>query len=338
MADEIDSSQKGDDALSRMRKIEERYRTLIDNVDVGICIAKMKFDENNRAVDYLIVDGNAAYERHTGLINTIGKWVSEFAPDLERSWFDTYGHVALTGESVQFENGAVPLGNRWFEVEAHRVGEPGDHEVAILFTDVTSRRAAREHQKLVNHELAHRMKNFVAIVQSMVTQTLRRSSSMPEAEKAIGGRLQAFARAQDVLGEEILDGANIVDIVASAIAPHQTETYRISVHGPSLELSARRALGLSLGIHELATNSIKYGALSVPSGTVSIEWEIVDGSFRFEWIERGGPPVVSPSERGFGSRLIENVIGANFDGQSTLHFEPSGVRFVLASDADPQAA
>jgi two-component sensor histidine kinase len=332
MTDEIGDAPGNDILSSRMRKIEERYRTLIDNVDVGICIAKMMFDENNRAVDYLILDGNAAYERHTGLFNTVGKWVSEFAPDLERHWFDIYGHVALTGESVQFENGAVPLGNRWFEVEAHRVGDPTDHEVAILFTDVTSRRAARENQKLVNQELAHRMKNFVAIVQSMVTQTLRRTKSISEAESAIGGRLQAFARAQDVLGEEILDGADIVDVVASAIAPHQTDTNRISVDGPSFELSARRALGLSLGIHELATNSVKYGALSKENGTVSINWMISDGSFRFEWTERGGPPVTLPSERGFGSRLIENVIGANFEGKGTLHFEPPGLRFVLTSD------
>ena len=333
MTDEIGDAAGYDNLSSRIGKIEERYRTLIDNVDVGICIAKMRFDENDRAIDYLIVDGNPAYERHTGLFGTVGKWVSEFAPNLERHWFDTYGHVALTGESVQFENGAIPLGNRWFEVEAHRVGDPTDHEVAILFTDVTSRRAARENQKLVNQELAHRMKNFVAIVQSMVTQTLRRTKSISEAESAIGGRLQAFARAQDVLGDEILDGANIVDVVASAIAPHQTETKRISVDGPSFELNARRALGLSLGIHELATNSVKYGALSNKNGTVSIHWTISDGSFRFEWTERGGPSVTPPSERGFGSRLIENVVGANFDGKGALHFEPSGLRFVLTSEA-----
>lgn len=316
------------DLSSRMRSLQDRYRTLIDNVDVGICIAKMKFDENNRAIDYLIVDGNAAYERHTGLYGTIGRWVSDFAPDLERHWFDTYGQVALTGESVQFENGAMPLGNRWFEVEAHRVGNPEDREVAILFTDITEKRAERENQKTINRELAHRMKNFVSVVQSMVSQTLRQTDSTEEAHRAINGRLLAFARAQDLLGDEILNGADILEVVASAISPHQTHDDRITVSGPSFRLSARRALGLSLALHELATNSIKYGALSNDIGAAEVEWRVTDSAFKFFWRERGGPTVVFPKSRGFGSRLIE-IVGANFDGNADLDFAPNGIIFRL---------
>jgi len=314
-----------------MRSLEDRYRTLIDNVDVGICIARMKFDENNRAIDYLIVDGNLAYERHTGLYGTVGRWVSDFAPDLERHWFDTYGHVALTGESVQFENGAVPLGNRWFEVEAHRVGNPADHEVAILFTDITAKRAERENQKLVNRELSHRLKNFVSIVQSMVTQSLKNAESMESAHAAISGRLLAFARAQDLLGDEILNGADIIDVVQSALSPHQTEDHRIKITGPGFALSARRALGLSLALHELATNAIKYGALSNEFGTVDIEWALADNTFEFRWDEKGGPPVMAPNVKGFGSRLIETIVGGNFDGKGELDFAAEGVSFRLVS-------
>src|SRR5690606_37134235 len=111
-----------------------------------------------------------------------------------------------------------------------------DHEVAILFTDITARRAEKEQQKIVNRELAHRMRNFVAIVQSMVSQTLRQAKSTDDAFDAINGRLIAFARAQDVLGEESLDRADIVDVVHSAVLPHQTEDGRIRITGPAFEL------------------------------------------------------------------------------------------------------
>lgn len=318
------------DLSSRMSSLERRYRTLIDNVDVGICIAKMKFDDNLRAVDYFILDGNSAYERHTGLYGTVGRWVSDFAPDLERAWFDTYGNVALTGTPARFELQAVPLGNRWFEVEAHRVGNPEDFEVAILFTDVTDKRAERESLQTINRELAHRMKNFVSIVQSMISQTLRRSVSTQDAQKSIEGRLLAFARAQDLLGDEILNGADILPVVLSSISPHQTQDERIKISGDAFALSARRALALSLALHELATNSIKYGALSNEVGQVDLTWQFDDNRIDIFWRESGGPHVVAPTSRGFGTRLIE-IVGANFDGISHLEFAPDGLVFHLSA-------
>lgn len=320
---------------ARMRQMEDRYRALIDNVDVGICIAKMKFDNDNRAIDYLIVDGNAAYERHTGLYGSIGRWVSDFAPDLERHWFDTYGEVALTGQSVKFENGAMPLGNRWFQVEAHRVGAPEDREVAILFTDITARRQDREQQQIVTRELAHRMKNFVAIVQSMVSQTLRQAHSIDEAYEAINGRLVAFARAQELLGPQNIHSADIVTVVESALLPHQTDDQRIRIIGPTFELSSRRVLGLSLTLHELATNSIKYGALSCDTGTITLQWDVSDQGLQLTWIEEGGPRVTQPTGRGFGSRLIKTVTQSSFGGTSDLVFEQTGVRFTLTAPPEP---
>jgi two-component sensor histidine kinase len=320
---------------ARMRRMEDKYRALIDNVDVGICIAKMKFDSDNRAIDYLIVEGNEAYERHTGLHGSVGRWVSDFAPDLERHWFDTYGEVALTGNSVKFENEAMPLGNRWFQVEAHRVGAPEDREVAILFTDITARRRDKEQQQIVTRELAHRMKNFVAIVQSMVSQTLRHATSIEEAYDAINGRLVAFARAQDLLGPENIDSADIVAVVMSALLPHQTEDERIRMVGPTFELSSRRVLGLSLTLHELATNSIKYGALSCDTGTITLQWEVTDQGLQLIWTEQGGPSVEKPLGRGFGSRLIETVTQSSFGGTSNLAFEQTGVRFTLNAPPEP---
>jgi signal transduction histidine kinase/CheY-like chemotaxis protein/PAS domain-containing protein len=120
---------------------DDRYRTLLNTIDTGFCIIELRFDDSERAVDYRILEGNPAHERMTGLYGTAGKWVSEFAPQLERHWFDTYGRVALTGEAVRFENAAVSL-SRWFDVQALRIGDPGDHRVAVLFNDISQRRQA----------------------------------------------------------------------------------------------------------------------------------------------------------------------------------------------------
>ncbi len=117
------------------------YRTLLGTIDTGFCVVQLRFDDAGRAVDYRIVEGNPAFERMTGLYNSAGKWVSEIAPGLERHWFDTYGRVALTGTAERFENAAVSLGC-WYDVQALRIGDPGDRLVAILFNDISQRRQA----------------------------------------------------------------------------------------------------------------------------------------------------------------------------------------------------
>ena len=125
----------------RLADSEARYRTLFDAIDAGFCIVEMRFDAEGGAVDYRFVEVNPAFERHTGLGDAAGRWVSELVPGLEQSWLDAYGEVALTGRPARFESGAVAMG-RWFDVHALRIGEPTRRRVAILFTDITDRRAA----------------------------------------------------------------------------------------------------------------------------------------------------------------------------------------------------
>ncbi len=127
-------------AEEALQASEARYRTLFETVEVGFCILKMQFDAEGRAVDYLIEQANPAFAQQTGA-DVAGRWVSSFAPDLERHWFDRYGRVALTGEPAHFENYAAVFG-RWFDVRAHRVGDPRDHRVAVFFGDITARRNA----------------------------------------------------------------------------------------------------------------------------------------------------------------------------------------------------
>lgn len=195
--------------------------------------------------------------------------------------------------------------------------------------------------KLLNRELAHRMKNTLAMVQSIISQSLRGATSIPEAAATIGARIQTLAKAQDVLTGMSVTAAEISAIAKTAVAAHVDDDNRIAINGPQVYLSAQQALGLSLAIHELATNTTKYGALSRPEGRVSISWDNqADNSFTFNWLERGGPPVTEPTRRGFGSRLTERVVSDLFQGQAAIRFEPAGVAFSLlgklhnASDLD----
>ena len=129
-------------AETALRQSEERFRTILETVEAAFAIVEVKFDEDDRPIDYRFVEANPAFERHSG-VNLQGKWVTEFAPDLEQFWFDTYGHVAKTGESANFENYASNF-ERWFDVRAISVGDPADRQIAIFFSDVTERRNAEE--------------------------------------------------------------------------------------------------------------------------------------------------------------------------------------------------
>ncbi len=132
---------------------EARYRALFDAVDSGFCVVEMRFDAQGRAVDYRFIEANPAFATQTGLNDAVGRWASEVVPGLERSWFDTYGEVARTGQAVRFESGSVALG-RWFDVHALRVGQPEQHRVAILFNDITDRRRLENHLEATAQERA----------------------------------------------------------------------------------------------------------------------------------------------------------------------------------------
>ena len=122
---------------------EARYRTLFEAIDSGFCILEMIYGEDGRATDYRFVEANPAFERQSGLVDAVGRRIREFAPDLEEHWFERYGHVALTGESMRIEGEVAPLG-RWFDINAFRVGAPDQRRVAVLFNDVSARHKAED--------------------------------------------------------------------------------------------------------------------------------------------------------------------------------------------------
>ena len=138
-------------AFERLRRSQDRFRTLLETMETAFAIVEVKFDADDRPVDYRFVEANPAFERQAG-VNLRGKWVTEFAPDLERFWFETYGRVAWTGEPANFENYANTF-ERWFDVRAIRVGDPADRQIAIFFNDVTARKAAEASLRRLNDTL-----------------------------------------------------------------------------------------------------------------------------------------------------------------------------------------
>jgi two-component sensor histidine kinase len=200
--------------------------------------------------------------------------------------------------------------------------------VLVVCRDVTSEHMAREALSLINEELKHRVKNTLAVLSAVATQTFRDQASKADLKK-YQARLAAFGRAQDLLTAANWASAPLEDVISTALIPYRTGDGRFAVSGPALVVKSRQALALSLAIHELATNALKYGALTVASGQVSITWTSEDQEgkpkFVFVWQEMGGPPASKPAAVGFGSRLISRVLQDDFGGSVEVSYGSSGL-------------
>jgi len=212
------------------------------------------------------------------------------------------------------------------------IGPDGEVEaIAGSTRDVTERKRHEQHLQLLINELNHRVKNSLAMVQSITRQTFRNAQNIIDAGEKIEERLLALAGAHDVLTRENWHSADIHDLVQAAADLHGEGGQRFDIQGAPCRLDPRRALALAMALHELGTNAAKHGALSGPDGRVRVEWgqRQVDGEdvIELEWQERDGPPVQPPAQRGFGSRLLERGLKHDLGGDVELTFEPEGLRY-----------
>jgi two-component sensor histidine kinase/PAS domain-containing protein len=204
----------------------------------------------------------------------------------------------------------------------------------VTLTDITARKRAEDQQTMLVAELNHRVKNILAIVNSVAGQTVRASPSLASFSTAFSGRIKALALAHDVLTRTRWIGIGLNELLTAVLEPHRgVDQARVTLQGPPVLLPAQAVMPLSMAVHELATNASKYGALSVPQGTVAIDWTLRnDGTPRVDitWIERGGPRVEPPGGSGFGTKLIDRVVGYDLDGKASLAFDSGGLRAVLS--------
>jgi two-component sensor histidine kinase len=227
--------------------------------------------------------------------------------------------------------------------DALRLARPQDGRKATSARRnlATTRAAAAQPMaaELKVQELNHRLKNVLSLVQALVNQSFRAAADSESAHRAINGRIAALARSHDILCQPDPAPADLADIVADTIQVHAgagAQAFRI--HGTSLALRPETTLFFTLALHELATNAVKYGALSSSEGVVRIEWSIENGAegrmLQFRWSEHYGPVVVEPSRRGFGMQIIERMASTTLGGAAAVAFRPEGVTCEIHAPID----
>ncbi len=194
--------------------------------------------------------------------------------------------------------------------------------------DITAFKLAESAHQLLVNELNHRVKNTLAVVQSLARQSFRDIAASPAGE-AFDSRLQALSKAHDLLTVRAWRDADLRDVAEQALRPLAGPA-RVGLQGPSLIIAPKTAVSLAMALHELGTNAVKYGALSNDDGRVELRWQI-DGTapsrrLRMLWQESGGPAVTPPQHSGFGMRMLERGLAAELSGLVRLHFEPKGLR------------
>lgn len=221
---------------------------------------------------------------------------------------------------------------RWFLLRAEILlsenGEPSG--VRGVLMDITETKALEEHRELMHAELLHRIKNVIALIGAIANQTFAKESLA--AREAFSARIGALANANSILSRQAWQSANFSEVIDFALAPHRAGAGRFELSGPEVRLNARQAVTLALALNELATNATKYGALSAPTGRISVKWGIEEGEdpvFFFHWTEQGGPPVAVPTRSGFGSRLIEQSFPSDFGGVGKMDYRTTGIIFTV---------
>ncbi|HEY0853624.1 MAG TPA: PAS domain-containing protein [Devosia sp.] len=228
---------------------------------------------------------------------------------------------------------------RWVHARAQALVSAAGTRLVGTVRDISHRKEAEARQQVLASELQHRIKNTLAMVSAIATQTLR-GEDISDRRSSFNARLEALARAHDLLTAATWESASVHAVLASALAAHDSGDDRIVIEGVDLQLGPKQALSLALTVHELATNAAKYGALSTDNGKVHITWtnsgfdELGNRQFKFVWREVDGPPVQVPRHSGFGTRLISRVLAADFSGSVSIDYAPEGVVSTLTAPVE----
>ena len=336
LRDEVDVLRRADAVQARNRSLERESQRLFEFFQQAPGFVAVLGGPT-----HLFQMANAAYLRLVGRDDIVGKTVAEALPEVAAQGFiDTLDQVYHAGEAyigrrepVLLEGDHEPGHSRRmlnFIFQPVSDGEGRSTGIIVQGYDVTEEVEYEERQELLIQELNHRVKNTLAVVQSLAQQTFRGVPGSAPSMATFKARLHALAAAHGLLTESSWSPASVREIVELTVgAAYGDLDGRVTLDGPGFLINPEVALALTMIVHELTTNAIKYGALSGSAGKVRVDWSVNAGEdcdvLSLTWRERGGPPVAPPPSEGFGTRLIRTGITSKRGTAVDLRFEPEGV-------------
>ncbi|MFZ5668423.1 MAG: HWE histidine kinase domain-containing protein [Pseudomonadota bacterium] len=317
--------------IARWAENAAEAKLRLEGIVASAMDAIIAVDDSQRIVLF-----NPAAERMFGVASdrALGENIARFIPERYRAVHgDHIRRFANTGvTSRQMGSLGAISGLRdngeEFPIEASisQAEVSGERLSTVILRDITERRANEEARLLLAREVDHRAKNALAVVQALVSLT--RAPTKEDFVIAVQGRVAALARAHSLLSRNRWEGADLALVISDEADAYQRPG-QVRIEGPALRLAPDAVQPVSLLIHELATNAVKYGALSVEHGQVRVGWRVTpEESLELAWTETGGPPVIEPAARGFGSTLITEVTGRQLGGSLAIDWAPGGLSLV----------
>jgi PAS domain S-box-containing protein len=323
-------------AVNMLLDLTERHEAGVKSAQLAAIVHSSGDAIVGKTLDGRITSWNAGAERIFGYTENevLGQFVTQIIPEeLHGEEKKILAQLKSGGRIEDFETVRVAKDGRRIDVSLtvspvfDKMGNViGASKIA---RDITSRKQAEETQRLLVNELNHRVKNMLANVQAIVQHTLRNAKNPEEFATNFAGRIQSMASVHSLLTNSAWKGADLRELIRDQLYIGSAEETRLALWGPAVQLSPQMAMHLALMLHELGTNSTKYGALSVPDGRLSVSWTVRDTELRLQWLERGAPGVIAPAAQGFGLTLIEQSAKSQ-GGSAHALWQAEGVTWEIA--------
>ena len=314
-------------AEERLAYNEEQLRLAVDAAEVGLWDVdpindRLFWPARVKAMFGISADAPVSMaDFYTGLHpddrESVGAAYAKAADPLVRGLYD------VEYRTVGKEDGK----QRWVAAKGRGIFDKDGRCVRVIGTaiDISKRKQTERNQALLIAELNHRAKNLLAIIQSIAFQTFKGGDSVEASREEFDLRLQALAGAHKLISERSWDDVDLHSFVTSPLSALGLDRPQVIVEGPPLSVRPKTGVSIAMAVHELATNAMKYGSLSVPGGRVEVRWELDPEELTLIWRESGGPEVRPPGNKGFGSRMIERGLASELNGSVKIEYDPRGV-------------